>query len=156
MKIVQLSFRRFAAAQEGSFLVALFALSIVLLPASLAHASIVVPIAPSFSLNQEHGDSSSMSGASDATDAESPHDEKDAEDIISRLKDAIVQGGSSPNGTSTNSSGGPSGGNSNLSAIDGVATVHFSNSNLAGWVSGEQLLELPTPPGNDLLRPPQL
>jgi hypothetical protein len=62
-------------------------------------------------------------------------------------------GGGSSSGAST-SSGGTSG--TTTSPIDTTAAVPLAATDLVRWISSEQHLALPMPPGNDLLRPPQI
>ncbi len=64
---------------------------------------------------------------------------------------SVTVGGSSSGATtSTSSSSGTS-----MFPIASAAKVNLSASELIRWVSGEQYLEIPMPPGTDLLRPPQ-
>jgi hypothetical protein len=123
------------------------------LASNSADASILVPESPSFSLSID--DNATMAGGTaNSSDAgRSDEQEVDAQNCLQRPAGLI--NGSTSSGTSTTATGNGGGGLS-PSFIDGGTTFHFSDTNLSGWLSGEQHFELPTPPGNDLLRPPQL
>jgi hypothetical protein len=66
---------------------------------------------------------------------------------------SLSPGGGSTSGSTTTSS---SIGGTNTFPLDAFDTVTISDSDLVRWVSGEQHLLLPMPPGTDLLRPPQV
>lgn len=62
-----------------------------------------------------------------------------------------------PGGTTSGSSSAPGNGAGgvNASALGLVSAFVLCDADVIRWIAGEQRLALPTPPGNDLLRPPQ-
>lgn len=110
---------------------------------STAEASIVAPAAPQFSL-ESSGALCSHQAASQVHEDSASHQEST---LFLCHQDA--------------SSTSPTSGSSSLAGASATALMHVPSNLLcdpvvAGWVSGERQSLLPSPPNNDLLRPPQL
>ena len=69
------------------------------------------------------------------------------------LESILPTAGGSNSGTSASSSG--TSGTSTF-PIDTTAATTLFVTDFVRWISGEQRISLPMPPGNDLLRPPQI
>ncbi len=129
--------------------------SLVFIGGTPASASIMLPPPPGFSfedLNECETAGSSL-GSNQSSNDKSSEDSSPQQSKPLIARDAFSPGGTS-SGTSSTSPSNGSGGVS-ASELGSVAAVYFSKPAIFGWVFGEQRLALPTPPGNDLLRPPQ-
>ncbi|QEG36012.1 hypothetical protein Pr1d_33210 [Bythopirellula goksoeyrii] len=120
------------------------ALGVVVLTGGMAQASIVRPELPEFKFEETAGDCSS-SAPSDSS-PEAP-----AEDILEAL---VIQHALGGFGNSSSSSSTTSSSTSNV-ALNSLTGSSLADLAVTGWVSSELRFFLPTPPGNDLLRPPQ-
>lgn len=119
---------------------------------SSAMASIALPDLPRFEL-ATHVDSGPEGAGATGDPAESS-DRSPSEQTPAVSEFALLLGGpaSSTTGTSTGTSAGmPLG-----MLLHPASSVGLNDPAVSGWVSGENCLFLPTPPGNDLLRPPQV
>jgi len=121
----------------------------------MAEASIECPAMPAFELEDlEHSmDAGSSAGSASGSHSAPAQERSDEGQRLVHLgcPTAIPSSGST---TSSPSSG--SGASSASATTLGSATAAMLNdADVVRWVAGEQRLSLPTPPGNDLLRPPQ-
>jgi len=100
----------------------------------------------------DSGSGASSSAPAPNTDREPSDDDSDPNapsELLSAFQmppEGSTSGASSP----TTGSGGTS-----SSAFDSAAVVSLSTPELVAWLGSEKRLTLPTPPGNDMLRPPQ-
>lgn len=135
------------------------------LASSSLEASILIPDESPMDIEQmladtdsrrSSGASSSSSSTSRESTAELPagNNRDDADrPIIAIFSLAQTSTGGTSSGSSTSTSG--AGGTSTF-PIDSVASVSLSDAEFIAWVGSELRFTLPMPPGNDLLRPPQL
>ena len=120
----------------------------IVFSAGVADASIMRPEMPEFKFEESSTSQSSSSAPAD------PAPEAPAEKPIVDL--VALQALSGGSGSSSSSSSGSSPTSSNSTVALGSLTVSsLADLALSGWVSSELRFSLPTPPGNDLLRPPQ-
>lgn len=115
---------------------------------SNSEASIARPAMPQFSLES--------SGAGCSHEITSPSDRQSSSDSAAHLKSALLLNQHQPSSTSQSSTSG----SSSLARASVTAMMHTTlnasrDAVIAGWLSGERQASLPTPPRNDLLRPPQ-
>ena len=115
---------------------------------SSAHASILLPDAPEFNVD-EYGSNDFSGSGSGRQPAEDIDDHQPDESHLLLATDAPANSNSSGN---SSSSGGVAGGSSPyaLGHLRGASDL-----NLVGWVTNPARFALPMPPGTDLLRPPQ-
>lgn len=111
--------------------------------AESSQASLICPGLPEFSAE------ASSSSTAPAKSAPAPAENSPHEHVAVH---ALGTSGGSTGGTSSSSSTGASG--SSTVAIDCVTANSLADLVLSGWVASELRFSPPTPPGNDLLRPP--
>lgn len=113
-----------------------------------AQASIMLPAVPEFDVASQ--------SISDPVESESVPCDSSADLAKDPCPELVQDAGALPAGgasTSTSSSGtGPGG--SPLAIGNSIASLS-DDADVGGWISGEAHLNLPAPPGNELLRPPQ-
>lgn len=128
-----------------------FALAITLgvcVGGSNSEASIARPAMPQFSLES--------SGAECSRGTASPSDRQISPDSAAHLKSALLLNQHHPSSTSQSSTSGTSSlARASVTALMFAPRCKFCDPVVAGWLSGERRAPLPTPPGNDLIRPPQ-
>lgn len=133
---------------------ALFACAILACSVSdRAEASIVGPEAPEFCLEPP----SNGLGSGSAIESEIPA-ESTTSDAVARLIELGIlsaQLGHSSNSQSTSGSHSVTGSGGAV-ALAYLPLAFISDPATAGWVSGERQVALPTPPINELLKPPQV
>jgi hypothetical protein len=119
---------------------------------STASASIAVPNFLTFAADDlDHNAADSGCGTADDSQKGRQNDQ-DRPDLPTRF--ALPSAPASMGGASSSSA--LTGGFAAAVAVNGqVSAVVQPAANVLGWLSGEQRLALPEPPGNDLLRPPQ-
>ncbi len=159
---------------------AIYAMSMPLLAAMLwaipstSQASILLPEQVPFDLEQLAADADSDSAFSDSTGtsagAASSSTSEDSSGHQAATPDirllleptepdqaGLLQTSTSPGGSSTGTSSSSSGSSgSSVSPLASSAAANLSDAELVAWISSEQRFSLPTPPGNELLRPPQV
>jgi hypothetical protein len=120
---------------------------------STAQASIVCPELATIELEDllPAADVGTSSGSRSAP-AEEPSEDGNEQELARLLSPSAIPSSGSTSGTSSSGSGA---GGSNATALGSVAAIVLCDADVVRWVAGEQRLTLPTPPGNDLLRPPQ-
>jgi len=137
-------------------LCALVCIGILFSWVSIAEASIVLPEAPEFVLEDISTSSECGSSCSSSQGSNRPAGDSAQEGFIQLVeeltKEALVPGGGSSSSSST-STGGTSG--TSASALSSASAHLINEPGVAGWLSGERRISLPGPIGNDLLRPPQ-
>jgi len=116
-----------------------------------ARGSIIVPEANVIDVDEllADVDGAGSSGTSNTT----RHAEQPLESLGELEFGQHLAAGNSTSNTSTSSTGGL-GGLVNA-PIHSSTTATMPDLDLVGWTNGEARFALPTPPGNDLLRPPQ-
>lgn len=113
--------------------------------APTALASIQMPEMPNFQL-EGRGDHSM--GETPVPCREIPNEDPEGQ------SEHLLPLGNTSTSTSTTSGGGAV--PSNATLLDETSNVVSCDPAVIAWVSGESRLVLPAPPGNDLLRPPQV
>ena len=127
------------------------ALAWVFVCSATASASIELPALPFDAAG--FSTQSAVVARQDAATGDKPEEEVER---LSRPDFALS--GISPHGQSTGTSSSTSASSlaSTLAIGQAVAILPEFAPDVRGWVSGEQLLQLPDSPGNSLLRPPQV
>ena len=124
----------------------------VLAGASTVEASIVGPAAPEFSLEP----SSAGAGTTHSRETGTSSGQQGSEAPATERALTMLMAQPGPSSTSSTS------GSSNLAGSSVTAALVYVPANMhcdpavAGWVSGERQVTLPSPPGNEVLRPPQV
>lgn len=129
------------------------ALAVVLVStfSAAAHASIVGPQTSAINLaDLLPAAGAGSSAGSHSAPAKVPS--REGEKPVGLYSPTAIPSGGSTSGTSTSGSGASG---SNVSALVSVAAIVRCDGDVVRWVTGEERLALPMPPGNDLLRPPQ-
>jgi len=136
----------------------LVAVASLALGAAQADASILLPEAPAVDVAALLApvDDSAGAGAGTRNTDRSPS-EKDAPNDAERLAQHLLPT-EGPSSSSSTSSSSPSSGGHNSAGAASLHSVAATSTDLGlhGWLHGEQRFTLPTPPGTDLLRPPQV
>ena len=135
----------------------LLAMVVVAVSSSAAQASLVCPEPAAIELNDllpAAGAVASTAGScgSSSAPATAPSENGSEREQARQFSPAAIPSSGSTSGTSSSGSG-TSG--STGTALDSVAAVVLCDADLVRWIAGERRFTLPTPPGNDLLRPPQ-
>ena len=118
---------------------------------SVAEASIVCPDLPEFTFEEGQVGAGPADKSAPAEPTERPTDRYHNQFLIQQA----FAGANSSSGTSSSSAGSSLGTGSTF-ALRAMATFSLSDLSMTGWAAGELRFELPSPPGNDLLRPPQI
>lgn len=121
-----------------------------------ARGSIIVPEADVIDVDELLADvdgASSSKTLKTAWHTEQPLESPSDFELGQHLAAALTPLGNSASNTSTSSTSG-SGGLGNA-PIHSSTTATMPDLELIGWTNGEARFALPTPPGNDLLRPPR-
>ncbi len=132
---------------------AAFAVAVCVVGAcSAVDASIVGPAAPEFSLEPDKAGTGTTHSCEAGTS--SSHQSSEAPAKVRAL--TMLMAPSGPSSTSSTSGSSTLAGSSVIAALNYVPANILCDPAVAGWVSGERQVALPTPPDNELLRPPQV
>jgi hypothetical protein len=132
--------------------VALVVAFCVLAGSSTAEASIVAPAPPEFSLEPSSGGTGTTHSCYTGTSSGPQGSEAPAKERA--LSMLMAQPG--PSSTTSTSGSSSLAGASVTAALAYFPASILCDPAVAGWVSGEGQVALPSPPGNELLRPPQM
>jgi len=118
---------------------------------STVEASIVGPGVPQFSLEPSCAGAAPVQTQETGKPSDRPSDDSSATD----RQLTLLMGQPGPSGTTSTSGSSTLTGSSVTAALAFVPANILCDPAVAGWVSGKRQVALPTPPGNELLRPPQ-
>ncbi|QEG36014.1 hypothetical protein [Bythopirellula goksoeyrii] len=122
---------------------------LLLFSAEAAEASIMRPEMPEFKFEEIASDLGTSAPAD-------PSPESPAEPSLAEFVIHHALGSSGGSSSSSSSSPSPTSSSNSTLAINSLTVSSLADLSLTGWVCGEQRFSLPIPPGNDLLKPPQM
>ena len=130
----------------------LFAIALmVMMGGAKAEASIEGPAVPQFSLES----STIGAGATHSHEKRPPVYHQSNQEPKANLELTLLLSNHGPSSTSSTSGSSSLAGAGATVALSYVSTSVHCDPTVAGWVSGERQVALPSPPANELLRPPQ-